>query len=76
MRVACRRRVSELFLRVFHHSDEEKADMSKLHFTRPITVAMGVSGMMLVAALVTLTVSIYKRRRWNKTSLDGIIPLP
>jgi len=49
--------------------------MSKLHFTTPITVAMGVSGMMLIAALVALTVSIYKRRRWKETSLDGIIPI-
>ena len=57
----------------FSQSDEEKADMSKLLFTTPIIVAMGISGMMFIIALVSLTVSIYKRRRWNRTSLDGIV---
>lgn len=63
------------FLRVFSHSNGEKADMSKLLFTTPIIVAMGISGMMFISALVTLTVSIYKPRRWNKTSLDGIVSI-
>lgn len=71
-RAFCNKRLIR-FPVVSFQADGEKIDLDKLFFTIPVLVVMAISGLTFISGLVALMVSIYKRRRWNETSMDAIV---
>lgn len=60
---------------VSSQADGEKTDLDKYFLNAPMIVVMAISGLTFISALVALMVSIYKRRRWNETSVDAVVSI-